>query len=331
MEIFADENKELSGLLFQDSLMKATYAAFPEVLCVDTTYKLNNLRMPLYVFLAIDGNGQSEIVGIFITSLETEEAILNMVKKFKNSNSSWVGTRVEMTDKDFVKRTVFSKEFPDAALTICLFHTLRSFKREITCEKMQIRSGERDHALELIVKLAYSKSEAVYNDNYEMLLQSGPSSVISYFNTNWHPIRAQWVECYKGVNFTLGESTNNRLESINSKIKSVCSKHVNLTTFFDQFFAVLSCLRNERDHATLMAVVKKRVVKSVPNSPEWEYASIATPYAFYFLQQQLDLVNKVKINGKCDSLYLVLSSEGNLTVTDIKCSCKFWKTMHLPC
>lgn len=186
--------------------MKCIYAAFPEVVFVDATYKLNNLRMPMYVFLAVDGNGQSEIIGIFITSLETEEAITKMVQAFKSSNSCWAMTKVVMTDKDFTERTVFRKEFPKSSLLICLFHTLRSFRREITCEKLQIRTGERDHALELITKFAYSKSELMYDQNYQMLLQSGLQSVISYYNTNWHPIRHEWVECYKGINFTMGET-----------------------------------------------------------------------------------------------------------------------------
>ena len=50
----------------------------------------------------------------------------------------------------------------------------------------------------------------------------------------------EWVECLKSADFTLGENTNNHLESINAKVKSVCSKYVSLSKFFDQFFAVLT-------------------------------------------------------------------------------------------
>ncbi len=69
VEVFTDEENQFTGLFFQDKHMKAAYAAYPEVLFLDATYKLNNLRMPLYIFLIVDGNGQSEIIGIFITSL----------------------------------------------------------------------------------------------------------------------------------------------------------------------------------------------------------------------------------------------------------------------
>lgn len=98
-------------------------------------------------------------------------------------------------------------------------------KQEVTCEKLGLHPGERDNALEILTKLTYSKSVTEYLQNYECLLNSGLQSVIEYCNANWHPICYQWMECFKGANFTAGERTNNRLESINAKVKSVCSKY----------------------------------------------------------------------------------------------------------
>ena len=331
MEIFTDDQNTFTGLFFQDGIMKAVFAAYPEVLLVDATYKLNELRMPVYLFLVIDSNGQSEIIGVFITLLETAGSIQKMVSSFKLHNSDWNLTKVVMSDKDFTERTVFLIEFPQASLLICLFHTLRSMRREVTCEKLGLHPGDRDNALEILTKLTYSKSETEYLENYECLLKSGLQSVIDYYNDNWHPIRYQWVECFKGANFTVGERTNNRLESINAKVKSVCSKYASLSTFFDQFFAVLSCLRNERDHATLMAMVKKRVGTFAPESAEEQFAQILTPYALDFVVKQLNFRKKVVIVEDKGAHSVVSSSAGNLTVTVNSCQCTFWKTMHLPC
>ena len=144
MKFFNNEKNELTGIFFQDSIMKCVFQGYPEVLMIDATYKLNKFRMPLYVLLAIDGNGLSEIVGIFLTSVENEDAITRMVSTFKSFNSSWEKTKVVLSDKDFTERNVFEKEFPMASLIICLFHTMRSFRREISCEKLSLRSGERD-------------------------------------------------------------------------------------------------------------------------------------------------------------------------------------------
>ena len=109
---------------------------------VDTTYKLNKLRMPLYLMLVVNSNGQSEIVATFLTTLETEEVITKMVQVFKTHNPKWSQTRVVVSDKDFTEHTVFKKEFPSAFLLICLFHMLRTLKREVSCEKLGLLPGE---------------------------------------------------------------------------------------------------------------------------------------------------------------------------------------------
>ena len=165
VEFLCDEDKNLVGIVFQDGIMKSTFSAFPEVLLVDATYKLTELRMPVYV---VDGNGQSEIVCAFVTVLETEESMGKMIQVFKSHNLAWASSRVLILDKDCSERAVFAKEFPGICLQLCLFHVLRSFRREITCDKMGIRAGERDHALEILLKLAYSRSESDYNQHYEV-------------------------------------------------------------------------------------------------------------------------------------------------------------------
>ena len=62
-------------------MMKDTLTAYPEVLLVDATYKLNDLRMPLYTVLSIDGNGLSEIVALWITASEDKEMLQTLFGK----------------------------------------------------------------------------------------------------------------------------------------------------------------------------------------------------------------------------------------------------------
>lgn len=38
--------------------MKNIFASYPEVVCVDATYKLLELRFPVYIMLIEDGNGE---------------------------------------------------------------------------------------------------------------------------------------------------------------------------------------------------------------------------------------------------------------------------------
>ena len=58
---FTDEDK-LKAIYFQTSEMRSAFVSYPELLLIDATYKLNDLNMPLYVLMVVDGNGESEIV-----------------------------------------------------------------------------------------------------------------------------------------------------------------------------------------------------------------------------------------------------------------------------
>ena len=111
VDVFVNDDNVFTGLFYQDKLMKFNIHHYPEVLMVDSTYKLNDLRMPLYILLIVDGNGQSEVVALCLTSLETKEAITKMVQSFKDNNPCWSETSVVITDKDFVERSVLVKSF----------------------------------------------------------------------------------------------------------------------------------------------------------------------------------------------------------------------------
>ena len=108
-----------------------------------------------------------------------------------------------MADKDMTERDALAAEFPSAHLLICLFHTFRSFRREIVVDKMGITSGQRNLCLELLQQMAYSTSEENYHDIYSRFCECAPPTVVTYFSEQWHPIRKQWVMGmkYKTGNF----------------------------------------------------------------------------------------------------------------------------------
>ena len=89
------------------------------------------------------------------------------------------------------------------------------------------------------------------------LKKTNISTVIDYILENWHPIREQWVACFKERHLNLGETTNNRLESTFSKIKSVCSRYASLLQFCSEFMSVLQCLREEGNHHYVMTMTRR--------------------------------------------------------------------------
>ena len=69
--------------------MSEIYEKFPEMLLVDATYKLIDLRIPVYLLLVIDGDGLSEIAELIILADDTRPVIESVVNIFKKYNHSW--------------------------------------------------------------------------------------------------------------------------------------------------------------------------------------------------------------------------------------------------
>ena len=242
VEICVDTNKRFKGLFVQDKQMGKAFEAYPELVCLDATYKLLNLRLLVFLMLCEDSNGQSEIIALSVIASEDTTSIQWMLDTFKKLNPNWTSIRVVMADKDLKERDVIRNELPNASILICLFHTLRTFRREITCDKMGITAGQRVTCLELIQKLAYSSSEDEYNKLHGEFKSNCPKNVVEYFNHNWHPLKDEWVLGLKAECGSFLNMTNNRLESINGKLKQVISHHSSLEEFIDNFFIILQSL-----------------------------------------------------------------------------------------
>lgn len=331
VEVYSDEGKNLKGLFFQDQQMKDAFKAFPELVCTDATYKLLQVGFPLYIMLCEDSNGQSEIVAACLLVIEDADSMTWMVETFKKLNPEWRKVRVVMADKDIGERDIIKRCLPDASVVICLFHVLRSFRREITCEKMGITSGQRSLCLELMQKMAHATSEAEYNSLYAQLQSDAPREVTLYFNDNWHSIRAEWVLGLKFGSGSFLNSTNNRLESFNGKLKQVISRHSSLEQFVQHFFITLTALRVERDHKAAVMFQKVKVHPFPAHSPESEYSKLLTPYALAFVVKQLKLSEKVKEIEETGEQFHVHTSEGLIVVSLSDCQCIFHISMSLPC
>uniref|UniRef100_A0A1X7U9F9 ZSWIM1/3 RNaseH-like domain-containing protein n=1 Tax=Amphimedon queenslandica TaxID=400682 RepID=A0A1X7U9F9_AMPQE len=106
VEVFVNTDNVLQGFFFQDESMTQVFLAFPELLCMDATYKLLELRFPLYVMLVEDGNGISEVAAAFLLLEETDFEKFNCTSRITKLAS----LASEETRSVFRKRTaVFQK------------------------------------------------------------------------------------------------------------------------------------------------------------------------------------------------------------------------------
>ncbi|XP_054272831.1 zinc finger SWIM domain-containing protein 1-like [Macrosteles quadrilineatus] len=331
IKIFINEENQFLGLFYQDIEMQRTYSTYPEILFVDVIDSVSNLQTPLYIILVEDSNGDPEIVAFMLLASEDAFTVEKMVEVFKKCNPAWKNTLTIMIDKDFQERETFKKGFKNAELLISTFHTLRSFKREITCDKMGISSGEKMLYHEYARKLTHSKNEQEYNSIYDEIKRFKLTKFINYFEKNWHPIKEKWVPALQ-IASTFGNITNNGLESINSKVMQVVQRHPMLPDLFQNLDCLLLNLRAEKCAKAAKFNVKVPLNVTLAHADQSHYLQILTPYAFVLVNDKFALMNKVKIIAEMSTgEFLIASSRGVLTTSKSKCSCRFFCSYNLPC
>lgn len=332
IKVVVNESNELVGIYFQDERMAKLFEKYPEVLIIiDATYKLNNRSVPLFILLVVDGNGESEIACLWFIKSESKESISPLVDAFKELNESWSQTKVIISDKDFSERSVFQEKFNGIPLQICLFHVLRNFNREITTTKRQITAAQREQILELLCKMTYSRTPAEYDRLYQQLLNTKLSSVINYFNENWHMIKDEWTMHGKNEWINYMNYTTNRVESLNQKLKIIGNHYASLLTFFDNLIISCTVISSEKDIKVLKQSMKVSRIRFDDNVLA-QYNDFLTPYIFEKVTYEYERVNKVSLTVRDEESATMKYDEfQEVLIESERCTCTFFKTMQLPC
>ncbi|XP_050310838.1 uncharacterized protein LOC126746576 [Anthonomus grandis grandis] len=151
---------------------------------------------------------------------------------------------------------------------------------------------------------------------------------------NWHDIKHQWSMHTEFCKNNFLNNTNNRLESINGKIKDVISRNSSLEDFFIGFFKITSSMNSERAHKFIYSELKRTVTKFEADSVEARYLKLLTKEPGKQLIKQLEFSRKVKDIQQDLALhnsFLIKSSEGTINTDIYKCSCSYFISMLLPC
>ena len=274
--------------------------------------------------------GESEIAGVGLLVSENAESLRWLLNAFKGNNVN-DQPRVILADKDVNERHMLKECFPTAHVLICLFHTLRSFKRELSDKRFSLSESQNITLKELFQNMCYAKNVKEYENTFKTFCQVAPAELRQYFLEHWHPVRSEWVlgdKCQAG-NFL--NTTNNRLLK-KCELKTVIDFYSSLENFVKHFFNVLYVLRNERDNKAAISFQKTKACYFSVSSPEEEYFKFLTNYAANFV------INQIERSRSVNNLKRISPHQFEINKSDFVvkfsfnvCGCNFYMSMKLPC
>lgn len=309
--------------------MRSDFEMWPEIVFLDGTYKLTNNDMTMMILMVEDGNGRGQIAGVGLLATEEWDVLEWMLTQFKKDNkNSWTKIKSFMTDKDLTERDVLKQVFPGVSTYICAFHVLKTFKKVVESSDMNLTKNEKMTAMSLLEDLVYAPSEEIYREKYLELNISCPSQLVEYFNQNWNNIKQDW-SLYSLIQNNLGNTTNNRLESINGKIKQVIKKNSPLAITIKDFFEWYFSHKTESYIRAGRQFLRRKNIPAGSDIAEHKYVEFLSDYASKRIRKEIKLSKKIFYNY-IDEVNKVCKI-GNLEVSTTSCQCIENRSYKLPC
>lgn len=321
------------GLYFDTPDMRNSMAAWPEIVSLDGTYKLTDRNFTVMLLIVQDSNDRAEVVGVALFASDDKECFEWFLNTFKAQNlSASENIKCFMSDKHLMQREILGTLFPGVPRYICLYHTLKIFERELKNRKHNMSLTVRDQCMKLLKQLAKSKSTIEYDELYEKFCECAPATLQSYYNKNWHAIREDWTT-FNMSQGNLMNRTNNRLESLNGKLKQVVDKNSALLNFLKSFFQWLASHNSETDYETSQNFLTKPACSIEKGSCESKYMEYLTTGAFSRVSKEIEASKRVKIGKRIPSTncYATKWKGIALQVSSSSCTCRLWTSNLLPC
>lgn len=210
------ESQELVFLFIMTSRKKKNMTKFGKNCHVDTTYKINKNRMPVNVMMTMDGHGQGRPVSYAFVANEQLTVMREVGVVFRKAIGEENARKILSftLDKEICEIIMLLDSFPGVHIELCDFHVSKTFNSSCHQEVPRVR--------EILTELRYCWDEGDFNDLVAELRKVASQKFMDYFETNWLNYRIAWSCKDRKEVALMGNSTNNRLESHNQKLKLVC-------------------------------------------------------------------------------------------------------------
>ncbi|XP_050038259.3 uncharacterized protein [Dermacentor andersoni] len=330
--IHYEKNNEnnLQFILIQTSHMREMFEKYPEVIFVDGTYKVNRENYVLYSILVEDGRGHGRCVCYAFVRNETTAVVRPMFEKFVDFNPFVIAAcKVVMIDKDMNELRILSSLLPNSTILLCTWHVLNCLHRNVD-EKAK---AQGKLLLPILKELVYSQTLQEYYDKLPHLMQIAPKDFLAYYMQQWHSCRQMWVHAYRKELPTLGNNTNNRIESHNQKLKSFLKPSLHLVEAVAELVNYVNNDSISLEFAQLKEIKLNLNVTCIDEF-QMELSHSCTVEAKDKILEQYEKLKTAnyQVSQSSNSYSVALGSkEYNVAQSFDSCTCTFHGQYGLPC
>lgn len=292
--IQVDDEDRLSSVFWVDTRSRIAYNCFSDVVAFDTTYQVNQYKMPFAPFTGINHHKQSVLFGCALLADETESTFIWLFTTWLEAMSGRQPGLV-LTDYDSAISRAVEKVFPESSHRYCKWHIMSKMPKEI---------GHIYGALPKTFQIEFDK--CINKTETPEEFESTWESLLDKFNlrgNEWlqslYIDRKHWVPIYIRETFFAGMYATQRSGSVNSLFDGYVNARTTLQDFAEQYEKALDERYEKEARAEFETFYTKPVLKT-PLPMEKQAAEDYTRKIFTIFQDELfeSLVLAVKLSGE---------------------------------
>ncbi|KAL4569221.1 hypothetical protein LXL04_024856 [Taraxacum kok-saghyz] len=254
------------------------YQKYGDAVVFDTTYKVNSYDMPFGIFVGIDNNGRTILLGCALLRNEKLITFEWLFKKFTLLMKK--SPKTILTDQDPWMKQAIEKEMPYTKHAFCIWHITTKFSSWFTS----------------VLRSDYSTWCTEFYDLYKLesveeFEQQWPLVIAKYnLEQNKHvtalyQIKTFWVPSYLHGFFFGGMTTTGRSDSINAFVKKFISSRTCLSELIKQVDLAIEDVGHKQMHDSMLAKYQELHLRSLSPLEKQGY-QVLTPFAFKKFQDQ---------------------------------------------
>jgi zinc finger SWIM domain-containing protein 3 len=312
------------------------YDAFGGVVVFDSTYRVNKYNLPFVPFIGVNHHRSMTVFGCGIVSDETRASYVWLLKAFLES-AQQNHPRSVITDGDRAMAKAISLVFPNADHRLCSWHI----------EQNMIRHLRKTKLSDFRKFVYFYRGVNEFESRWAEFLEEYEISEKDAWITRMYELRKKWSRAYTKGRYFLGMQSNQRSESLNSRIHKNLDRRMSLVDLIEHTdhclwrirkneteldatasqtvpFTELNAEPLERSAAHIYTpAMFKRVKHHIVQLPKWEVANVT--------KQDTSVVYSVALKERRDVTYDVKLIMAGPLLQSVNCRCLKMETEEIPC
>ncbi|XP_057952956.1 protein FAR1-RELATED SEQUENCE 5-like [Malania oleifera] len=336
--IQVDEEDRLSSVFWVDTRSRVAYNCFYDVVAFDTSYQVNQYKMPFAPFTGVNHHKQSVLFGCALLADETESTFIWLFTTWLEAMSGRQPGLI-ITDYDSAIGKAVERVFPESSHRYCKWHITSKMPQEMGHAYSAL---PKTFLVELDKSINKSETPEEFESSWESLLDKYNLRGNEWLQSLYID-RREWVPTYMKDTFFAGMYATQRSGRVNSLFDGYVNARTTLQDFAEQYEKALDDRYEKEAMAEFETFYAKPVLKT-PLPMEKQAAEVYTRKMFAMFQDEVfeSLILAVKKSGdegaittyevaRFDEHHKAYFVASNISEQRASCSCKMFEFEGIVC